>query len=143
MLFVHVFDQFSVDRCGIGARTTCPFLVPLCGSWHFFKQASQVLWRAAAVFIAPLFHHFNPQSRYKRNRKSHTSNTWWFTVILMSYAKWRDDIESLVSDADFKAAQPVLHDHAKNLMDLCQFFIPTVKCSCFCVIVLESFILMP
>lgn len=96
------------------------------GTWHVYKMASTCVWRmTAADFMAPLFHHFFPNTLFPWNPRLVLS-TRILSLIRLSYPTFRDELANALAKESLTDIQRV---HLVNLRSLCEWFIPRVSFS--------------
>jgi hypothetical protein len=120
-----------LDASGVGAQTIQDFLCPILGTWHPYKQASLVIMRNIATFMAPLFHNAHPGAKYFFRPSKLSKITFWLSVMRLSFPGWKDAIETLLADGDWKcknAQNLKMHKHLSNLHLTVTYLIPLVSC---------------
>lgn len=117
------------DPSGIGEHSIKPFIYPVLGTWHPFKQASIVLYRSMYHFTAPLFHFFNPGAGFYLTNNKLTKLTFWLSLIRLSFPLWKQEMKDLLDDQNFKFKSKHTRAawvHLKNLELTVEYFIPLV-----------------
>jgi hypothetical protein len=119
----RTFTQFMYDPCGIGRQLKQYVYVNL-GTWHTYKHASLVVWRRfGEVFLAGLYHHLYPNSKFKTNERL-AAITQVFVYVRMAYPDFRDQLNAALAKINLS---PQSRTCLQNLKDLCEFYIPVVQ----------------
>jgi hypothetical protein len=94
------------------------------GTWHSYKHATFLLWKAGAFdFWVPLHLVLFPNCNvYKEMRLRKC--VWWFNLLRVSYASWRQDLKDVIEELD---ETDVVFNHMVNLRAMMEFFIPVVS----------------
>ena len=96
------------------------------GTWHTYKHASIMVWkRFGDVLLAGLYHSLYPNSRFKRKDRL-SAITQVLVYIRMAYPDFRDQLDAALLMDNLSEQSTVC---LQNLKDLCEFYIPTVKCN--------------
>ena len=115
-------------------------LIPVLGTWHPFKVATERIWLTYLnIFWAPALHAISPVLKLSK-KQSLRKLTTFFTQLRLAFPlfKWRlknmflaskDPNNRSISD-DYRVP-PKMVPHLQNLYYLFNFFIPTVKICCF------------
>lgn len=112
------------DKSGLTERLRERCALTL-GWWHNFKQASFKVYEAYAnEFFAPLLHFFHPSSRFYVKPKFLSIVQTVFTQVRLAYPNVKDELADLLMD---DGLTPATRQYARNLHDLCEFFIPAVS----------------
>src|SRR5215470_16597730 len=108
---------------GIGGYLLQPWLVPLLGTWHIYKQASLQVYRAALRhFLSGLFHVLFPQRKvYAKPKLVQITNV--LSLVRLSYPSWADDLKQALGNHKVKAVET---KHLLNLQVLVGWLIPVV-----------------
>ena len=102
------------------------WLTVTLGTWHPYKQASQVVWRhwADRVF-GPLFHDLIPDANFNVKARLSTVTT-FLTYVRLAFPHFRTELNEararLKADGNKRKELSQLND----LSRLCRFFIPVV-----------------
>ena len=116
--------QLFYDRSGVAAPMKQYFSMTL-GVWHPRKQASILLWRRfRPLLIGKLFHCLHPGSNCYRDAKL-TQITFVLSAIRLAYPSIRDDLGKVIADVNRVSLQQRVA--ARNIQDMCEFFIPVVR----------------
>lgn len=96
------------------------------GTWHTYKHANALLWKALAFdFWIPLHLDLFPNQSVFKNRNLF-KHVWWFNLLRLSYPDWKKPLRKLIGATD---DDNVLKNHLLNLRDFMEFFIPAVSVS--------------
>ena len=99
------------------------------GTWHPYKQANVLVWQHFAQrWLGPLVNYIDPGSNFSKKSKLHTIST-WLTYIRIAYPLFKDQLESAIVTAsdNYFQGKPFVLKYLKELHQLVEFFIPTVR----------------
>ena len=106
------------------------------GLWHPVKMLMQLIWRRFAAWLwAPMMHDLIPGAKFFKKVKTDKLHC-FFTYIRLAYPSCRQELQDLEGRDDLPVALAMA---AKNLLDICEIYIPLVSCrmlfcytSCIC-----------
>ncbi len=113
--------MYDGSGCGKRLRTQ---VVMMMGVWHQYKDANMLIWREFGYsFLGPLFHALYPGGKFfKKPRLTQALSL--LSIVRLSYPSWRKQLMKLSDDPQLDRK---LMGHVTNLVDLCEYFIPTVN----------------
>ena len=113
------------DKSDVGLAMRSWLTVTL-GTWHPYKQATQVVWKhwSKRVF-APLFHDLIPNANFNPNAKLATVAT-FFTYVRLAYPHFKDQLTAARTECKSKDDR-IGVSNLSDLMRLLEFFLPVVK----------------
>jgi hypothetical protein len=95
--------------------------------WHTMKMGFFAIWRSFAnEFLAGLFHQLYPQYIFKKKPTFLTSLVSVLTTVRIAYRIFGPILKQAMAERDKPRSVKVA---LRNLRDLCEFYIPTVRFS--------------
>ena len=96
------------------------------GWWHIFKFCHTLVFtRFASTFLAPAWHALFPNATISSNGGRLSQLSILFTQLRMAYPVFSHSLAQ--AKAGLNRILPALQPHLLNLVDLFEFFIPTVS----------------